>query len=243
MKGRIQRVKPEGKLILPRAGFIKTGFKDNSGIPKSVDYFIPAGRYAEYFNKEYPNKPQVIQVLFLSDDPMDSCEERFEYRDKEGRLFAFGDGINFEYWDKNQYQKTDIEKMPDMQERIAKNIPSNRGWEVILTLRFLIPKIKGIAGYWQFTTRGANSTIPNIVATFDSVAENRGFVKGVIFDLTVEFAKSQKPGSKSRYPVVNLIPNVSEENIKMVKQAFLQTDTNKLLNDTIQDEGQTGEVQ
>ena len=50
--------------------------------------------------------------------------------------------------------------------------------------------------------------------------ENKGFVKGIIWDLSVEFAKSQKPGDKSRYPVVTLVANESEDNVLKVKQAY-----------------------
>ena len=245
MKGRIQRVRPDGdKMVLPRAGFIKTGYKDDRGIPRSTDYFIASGKYEKYFRDAYGEKPQVIQVLFLSDDPMDSCTERFEYRDGQGRLFAFGDGVNFEYWDKGAYQKTTIEEIPDLHERIANKVQSKRGWEITLTLRFLIPKIRGIAGYWQYSSRAEKSSIPSIVATFDSVLENRGFVRGVIFDLTVEFAKSQAPDKQSRYPVVNLIPNVSPENIKLVKESFVRSDTSKLLsNEDLQDKETTKKLQ
>lgn len=243
MQGRIQRPKADGdKWILPRAGFIKTGYKDDKGFPRSVDYFIASGKYAKYFTDAYPGKPQTLHVVFLSDDPMDSCAERFEYRDKDGRLYAFGDGVNFEYWDKEKYNPTTIEQIPDIQERIANKVESKRGWEITLSLKFLLPKIRGIAGYWQFNTRGAQSTIPHIIGAFDSILENRGFIRGVIFDLNVEFAKSQKPGSKSRYPVVTLVPNVSEENVKMMKEAFLKSDTTKLLSDDSIPEGKPQDV-
>jgi hypothetical protein len=77
--------------------------------------------------------------------------------------------------------------------------------------------VKGVAGVWQFTTKGEMSTIPQIRDVFDAMFEARGFVKGIVFDLSVDFAKSQKPGNKSRYPVVSLIPNESEENIEKLK--------------------------
>jgi hypothetical protein len=33
-------------------------------------------------------------------------------------------------------------------------------------------------------------------------------------------AKSQKPGSASRFPVVQLVPNESEENVRLVRDAL-----------------------
>lgn len=43
---------------------------------------------------------------------------------------------------------------------------------------------------------------------------------GVIFDLVVTFAQSQKPDSTSRYPVVTLVPNESRSNIEAVREAY-----------------------
>lgn len=95
------------------------------------------------------------------------------------------------------------------------------GWNVILTLTFVIPSVRGVAGVWTFTTKGAASSIPQVLNTFDAILEEKGFVRGIIFDLNVKFATSQKPNNNSRYPVVSLVPNESEENITIVKQAFL----------------------
>jgi hypothetical protein len=55
-------------------------------------------------------------------------------------------------------------------------------------------------------------------------------VKGVIFDLNVVFAKSQKPGVGSRYPVVNLVPNQSKENIQALKGSMMNVEVPKQLN-------------
>ena len=66
----------------------------------------------------------------------------------------------------------------------------------------------------------AASTIPNIRDTFDAILQEKGFVKGIIFDMNVQFAVSQKPGDRSRYPVVTIVPNESEGNLFAVKEAF-----------------------
>ena len=94
------------------------------------------------------------------------------------------------------------------------------GWVITLTLTFIVPFVRGIAGVWQFSTKGTASTIPAIRETFDGMLAERGFCKGVIFDLNVQFATTQKPGDKSRFPVVSLVPNESADNVLKVKKAW-----------------------
>lgn len=89
-----------------------------------------------------------------------------------------------------------------------------------MTLNFIIPLVRGIAGVWQFATKGTASTIPQIRETFDGMLIERGFCKGIIFDLNVKFATTQKPGDKSRFPVVSLVPNESDDNVLKVKSAL-----------------------
>lgn len=214
------------KLVLPRVGTIKIGFKDERGFPRSVDYFIPTGKYASLFTKAYGEKPQTIQVVFPDDDPEKVCNERYEYRDDEGRLLATGDGETFQIWNGKEYQEVSIEQSPNLMKSVEKRHPNKlyqktgEGWQIILTLNFIIPCVRGIAGVWQFSTKGTASTIPNIRNVFDAMLEMKGYCKGVIFDLSVQYAKSQKPGDKSRYPVVSLVPNESEENIRTIKAAY-----------------------
>lgn len=214
------------KLVLPRVGTIKIGFKDERGFPRSVDYFIPTGKYASLFTKAYGEKPQTIQVVFPDDDPAKVCNERYEYRDDEGRLLATGDGETFQIWNGKEYQEVSIEQSPNLMKSVEKRHPNKlyqktgEGWQIILTLNFIIPCVRGIAGVWQFSTKGTASTIPNIRNVFDAMLELKGYCKGVIFDLSVQYAKSQKPGDKSRYPVVSLVPNESEENIRTIKAAY-----------------------
>lgn len=226
---------------MPRVGFIKIGFKkqgrDGREYPQSVDYFIPAGKYAPLFTKAYGEKPQTIQIVFPSDDPSQVCNERYEYRDDDGRLLAYGDGELFKAWNGKEYQELSISEYPNLMASIERRYPNKQfertgeGWSVILTLNFIIPCVQGIAGVWQFSTKGTASTIPQIRDVFDAVLESKQFVKGIIFDLVVQFAKSQKPGDKSRYPVVSLIPNECEENVNKVKQAYkpLQINTGNML--------------
>lgn len=224
MEARIKRPGTEAKIGLPRVGMIKTGLKEGR-FPKSVDYFIPTGKYASFFTEVYGEKPNIIQIVFVENDPSKVCFERYEYRDNEGRLFAFGDGETFEVWNPKKgkagnYEIYSVKKHPDLMDRIKAKYPNKKGWEVTLTLKFIIPKIPGIMGYWQFNSKGENSTIPAIMDMFDLIIQDKGFIRGIIFDLSVSFATSQKPGISSRYPVVNLIPNHSKQNLEMVKNTM-----------------------
>lgn len=230
MKGRIKRPEGAHKTMLPLIGKIKTGYKTDKG-PRSTDYFIPSGKYEMHFMNAYGNEANIIQVVFIDDDFRNVCFERYEYRDQDGKLFASGDGEIFKVWNEKeeQYIELSIEDYPDLMDSVKKRCKSSKGWETVLTLRFIIPAISGIVGYWEFSTKGEASSIPQIRDTFDMILENRGFVRGIIFDLSVQFAKSQKPGSKSRYPVVSLIPNQSEENVEMIQNNILKIDNKNLL--------------
>jgi len=226
-KGRIKRPEQVQSFKLPRVGQIKTGFKNDRGYPQSCDYFIPAGKYAGLFKQAYGDKPDTVQVVFWEDTPETMCNERYELRDKDGKLYARGDGEEFEIWHtgSQQYKTYTATEYPDIMERTKKQAGAKE-WEVILTLRFILPKVKDIAGYWEFSTKGEASTIPAIRDTFDMMMQQRGSVRGVIFDLSVKFSKSQKPGVKSRYPVVSLVPNQSKQNIEAVKGTMLHVPSN-----------------
>lgn len=233
MNGRIKLNKPAAErdhLVLPRVGFIKVGYKEKgrngNEYPKSVDYFIPDSKYAGLFTQAYGDRPQTIQIIFPDDDPAKVCCERYEYRDDEGRLLATGDGETFQVWNGKEYKILTISEYPNLMRGIEKKYPNRAyrqngdGWKITLTLNFIIPCVRGVAGVWQFSTKGAASTIPQIRDVFDAMLESRGFCKGIVFDLSVKFATSQKPGDRSRYPVVSLVANESEENILKVKQAL-----------------------
>ena len=226
-QGRIKRPDADrGRLILPRVGFIKIGMKNANGYPQSVDYFIPVGKYAGLFTQAYGEKPQIIQIVFPDDDAEKVCKEEYTYRDDDGRLIASGDGETFKVWDGKKYEILTITNYPNLMEAIAKRYPNKMvrsgldGWVISLTLTFIVPLVRGIVGVWQFTTKGIASTIPQIRDTFDAMIEQRGFCRGIIWDLNVQFAKSQKPGDKSKFPVVTIVPNESGENLQKIKEAY-----------------------
>ena len=213
--GRIYR--PEqgaGILELPEIGRLHIGKKqmgqNGREYPVSVDYFIPAGKYAGMFTAALGEKPQTIQVIFPDDDPAKVCNERFVYRDDKGALVARGDGRIFEIWDGKKYAPYSVENYPDIWDQIIRNNPTKRGadnWDVELTLRFIVPAIRGVVGVWVLNTKGRASSVKNLRDSFDSVQAMRGTVTTSVFDLSVHFHKSNKPGQNSRYPVLELVCN------------------------------------
>ncbi len=222
MNGRIIRQDGNSRLALPRVGKIKIGMKNEKGLPMSVDYFIPTGKYAALFSKAYGDKPQTIQIVFPEDNANNVCREEYEYRDDSGAVIARGDGEEFKVWNGREYQRLTTQEHPHLMDAVAKRYPVKRGdgWNVRLTMNFIVPTVKGIAGVWTLETNGALSSIPQVRDTFDCILRERGFVRGIIFDLSVQFAKSQKPNSRSKYPVISLIPNESEDNVERIKSVF-----------------------
>lgn len=222
MDGRIYR--PEqgaGILELPEIGRLHVGLKNERGLPQSIDYFRPTGKYAGLFTDAVGEHPQTIQVIFPDDNPESVCNERYEYRDDKGALVARGDGRTFEVWDGKKYSPYSVSQYPDIMERISAKHPTKRGadnWDVALTLRFIVPAVRGVVGVWQFSTKGAASSIKNIRNSFDGVQMMRGTVTQTVFDLSVQFAKSNKPGVSSRYPVVSLVAN--DTRIAEIKKAI-----------------------
>ncbi len=219
MRGRIKR---EVKLTkVPIIGKLKTGIKvEKNGreFPQSLDYFVADGKYKEYFNREFGEKPSSVEIMFLSDDYTQVCNERFEYRDG-AKLYAWGDGEYYMIWDPKaeDYIEHTIHEHGGTIDHLEKKYKKT----TTLTITFLVPRIKGVYGAWQLTTRGENSSIPQIVSVFDSVQSMAGTVVGVPFDLQVEKVTSQKPGSKSCFPVVKIVPNISQGHMEKVRE-FLE---------------------
>lgn len=236
MGGRIVRPERQGQSILelPEVGRLHIGKKqagqNGKEYPVSVDYFIPSGKYAGMFVAALGEKPQTIQVIFPDDSPEKVCNERYEYRDNAGALVARGDGHVFEVWDGKRYAPYSVEEYPDIMAQIERNNPTRRGadnWDIVLTLRFIIPAVRGIVGVWQFSTKGKASSVKNIRESFDGVQMMRGTVTQTVFDLSVQFAKSNKPGVNSRYPVVSLVAN--DTRIEEIRKAITPTENLSLL--------------
>ena len=216
-------------LELPEIGRLKIGKKVKSErgteYPTSVDYFIPTGKYAGLFTKALGEKPQTIAIVFPSDEPAIVCNERFEYRNDKGELVARGDGRIFEVWNGHLYAPYSVVDYPDIMEKIAHRYPTKRAdnWDETLTLQFIVPAVRGVVGLWKFTTKGKASSIRNIRESFDAVQLMRGTVCKTVFDLSVQFAKSNKPDTNSKYPIVSLVAN--DNRVAEIRQMLQANDS------------------
>ena len=219
MGGRIINNKEEHRLSIPVVGKIKCGEKNERGLPRSLDYFIPSGNYAPLFTQAYGEKPTTIQIVFPSDDAELVCREEYILRDGAGKLVASGDGETFKTWSEKakKYIIVTTTEQPDIMAMLEKHYQQE--WKITLTLVFILPLVRGVMGCWQFQTKGSASTIPQVRDAFDAMLEQNGRAAGVIFDLSVKMHVSQKPNEKSRYPVVSLVPNESRENLLKIQAA------------------------
>lgn len=205
---------------MPLIGKIKIGEKVESGgkeRPTSLDYFVASGKYKHDFDKAFGEKPSRIEIIFMSDDIDMVCNERYEIR-KGSKLYGYGDGETFYLYDKasDKYKEMSAEKHIDLMGDVEKRLGSK--WEEVLTLNFMIPRIKGVFGFWQITTKGKDSSIPNIMSTVKVIQEMGGTIKGIPFDLSVEKVKSQKPESKNLFPVLSLTANITAPNLELLRE-------------------------
>jgi hypothetical protein len=211
--GRIaQRKAQVSASTLPEIGKIKIGekAKSTSGTeyPKSLDYFKPTGQFAQAFQNIYGQQPRKLSICFISDNIVEVCNERYECWNK-GKRYGYGDGVSFTIWDGKEYVQTTAED-----ERVKKLSP----WDLMLTLRFVLLEMKGVMGYWTFSTKAKATTIPSIVQSFDFIRQRAGTIIGFPFNLIVEKKTGYNPGEAKNYPVVTLVPNFSQESIDMVSQ-------------------------
>lgn len=223
MNARIQRaVQP---IKLPEIGKIKVGEKVKNGeneYPRSLDYFKPTGDYAPLFWEQYGERPNLIEIVFPSDNARECCFERYELRGKDGRKWAEGDGETFTAYSKKSDKYVTITKteFPDLMAQLGQQ--SGGEWRSVLTLRFILLKIRTVMGVWSLSTHAEASSIPEIISAFDNVYEMAGKVAGVPFDLSVQKVTSQKPGSKSTFPVIKLVANLGVSQLQMVRNLIEQ---------------------
>lgn len=214
-KGRIKTTETRGS-TLPEIGKIKIGIKVKTSkgteYPKAVDYFVPKSNYEQMFKQIYGDKPNQLNVAFISDNIEEVCNHRFEAWDK-GKRFGHGDGVTFTVWDGTKY----VEEGKD-----GVNVKKyGKLWKEMLTLRFVLLGMKGILGYWTFQTNAVKGSIPTIVNAFDMVREKAGTIIGFPFTLSVAFRNSYGAGETKKYPVITLVPNFTDQAIEEVR-GYLQ---------------------
>ena len=125
--GRIKRDTPIATPPLPIIGNIRIGEKrqpqcGGKEYPVSLDYFKPTGDFAKLFTDAYGAKPNKIQVIFISNDNVQSCHEEYDARDAAGRRAGYGDGETFYLYDlkKEEYIKYEPNKIQADKEFMTK---------------------------------------------------------------------------------------------------------------------------
>lgn len=230
MSGRIVRPESTSMLELPEIGRLHIGMKNDKGYPMSIDWFRPTGKYEGLFRQALGEKPQTIQVIFPSDDAEKVCNEQYQYRDDKGALVARGDGHTFEVWNGKVYAPYTIEDYPNIMQLIAEKNPTKRkedNWDIVLSMKFIVPAVRGVVGVFGLTTKGRASSVRNIRESFDAVQMMRGTVVTSVFDLSVHFHKSNKPNDTSRYPVLSLVAN--DNRVSDIKELIQQKENLSLL--------------
>lgn len=216
--GRIKSDKVQRSgMPLPEAGRIKIGEKKKNAkgveYPTSLEHFRATGTFSQHFHGVFGDKPDKLTIVFISDNISDSCNEEYACWEN-GKRWGWGDGETFNVWDSDKKDYVTVEK--------DSPLLKGKKWDIMLTLRFVIPELKGVLGHWVFSTKGAKTTIPSIVKSFDFIKERVGTVVGVPFELVVEKTKGYSPGEARQYSKVKLIPCFSEQYMEKVRD-FLST--------------------
>lgn len=204
---RIHSETPTGNL--GRIGKIKVGKKTDRGLPTSLDYFrFDCGdnkMWEEEARRLFGSEPKSLPIKFFTANDDISCDQRYELRTHDGKLAGKGDGKH--YWLVNEHgqwhMEADRKKVAAYVTRL-KTEKYKPEWQEVCYLRFVLSGYP-VLGYWELYTKGASSTIKNLVGVFDQV-RNLTDITRVNFLLRVERHTSNRAGSKSRYPVVSLYP-------------------------------------
>lgn len=215
----------EGKFRLPVVGKIKIGKKvvnkNGKEYPTALDYFIATDtRYGYKFKETYGEKPDKLEILFPVDDREEYCYESYQIRDYQGKLLAEGNGVN---WARQYNYEIDAyiydKYTPiDLLLKYYEESKSKPTVKAVLTLKFILLRLSGVLGCWQFVTKGGASSIPNIRGTYDYIMNSASTTTNIPFDMIVKMVTSQKPGSKSRYPVVSIVANLSPESLDVLSE-------------------------
>lgn len=239
MKGRIGSRRD--KFIIPNIGRISIGMiSPNGNYPVSLDYFRPVTnnkKYEDMFLAALGEKPNTIQIAFMSDDINEVCKETRELKDKSGKVYCETDNEVYVIYNNGKKIVYDIDKIMEKNESVeafeAKLVEiseSKIGFRRRLSLVFVIPEIKGVIGSWKLVTYAEQTSIDSIIAVYDGVKELAGTCRMIPFDLRVEKHTRTTSGDKRTYPVITLVSNTSLSNMKVL-QTFTTNENFEILSD------------
>jgi hypothetical protein len=230
LTGRIQLPgKRNGQRRISLIGKIKIGGKALSKktgkeYPVSYDYFVADGPFKPRFDKVHGENPNEIMVAFLSNDVSQVCSEKIEFR-QNGKLVAYGDGKTYYAYNPQESKYMPLKGDPT---ELHQMLWSKYECKVSLSIKFIIPKINDVFGFWELTTRSDYETyidnrttsVENIKAAFDNVMDAVGTVVNVPFILFVNKHKSNDPGETRTYPVLNMACSIAKDDLIDVKTAI-----------------------
>lgn len=160
--------------------------------PQGLDYFI-VDNAQELFAKTYGEKPTEVDIIFFDDDLVKSCFERYDYYDGK-MMIAYGNNEevwvrdpNNNGWNRRLYSEAPVKGVSVNDDTI---FAMRTGKEAIvkhhvLTMRFLMYKVNAF-GYWELTTKGSESSIPELLSVIDGVRETAKRLTFLPFKLKVE---------------------------------------------------------
>jgi len=195
-------------------GRLKIGEKDAvKGYPKSVDYFIPTGKFSDNFTEQYGKKPNKILIFFPSQDVL--IQQYVLYCD--GKRFGVSDGLTVDVIRDGEHEITVCNShedailfMNNYAEKLNRKQKSKPEWKLTVSIKFLLAELRNIMGLWQFETAGKASMVDQITNSFDNACNMFGTIIGVPFWLSVEKIKhlSAKDNNAKIFPVVTLSPAI-----------------------------------
>ena len=186
--------------------------------PTATDYFVPRGHAQDLFTQLYGQEPRQLPICFYSDEEEASCNVRLEIRDRKGDLYGFSDGQTYYFRAKDGsagYTKlVTLDRVPDIAQRteafLQNGLSADKAkhlvWKPTLYLRFMIRDFPTI-GYWQITTHGAESTIPQVTKMVDTWKQLLGSLCLLPFALTIKRGKSRDKARQ--FTFLNLLPDFS----------------------------------
>lgn len=208
-------------------GKIKVGEtieKDGRQIPKSLDYFKATSDNAfnvQCFDNLYPKK-NCLPIWFAGDDDDFNSDHRFEIRNHQGKVYAYGDGFNFYVSNGKEMRYIDFDTISkkygnpeSFMQKTEAYLSTSRyqaSFSEVLTLRFVIAQIP-VMGVWQLQTKASKSSIDQILGNYDQIKSlNGGTLKNIPFFLNVKKVVGNTAMKYNRsYPVLSLTPFLSQE--------------------------------
>jgi len=222
-------------------GRLKIGekVKNANGVeyPKSTDYFIPKGEFAQSFTEIYGEKPSKLLIFFPNADAL--TQQYVLYCD--GALHGSSDGETVEYFENKERKEItfpDSESANIFMLKYAEKVNKSKKqksiaeWKLTVNIQFVLAEIRNVMGLWSFETAGKASMVDQIANSFDNAIEMFGNIVGVPFWLTVEKVshKSAVKGAQV-FPVVSLSPAIGFGQYMQLKTG--SSDPLQLIDNTI----------